>query len=1018
MSGGTGLTPLPNVNVDDEDVLSAKPEEGFEITPPKEEELPTEPVAEDDITQSEAALRGGASGLTFDMANNIVAAFQSLGSAETFQEKLKKQQTREREVSEKFPKTYYGATAVGGAASLFVPGIGPIARTKQAVAAAKALNAAKQAGNTAAIAVARRTLTKELVAGGVGTGALSGLGASEKESIIDTAADTLTGAVTGAGLSVAVPKVAEKVAEGAKKAGTKTLESFPGLKPIVEGIGDSVETAKGAIKKAWEGERWQVPEFAGRPEKQRRVDEIVKQGQELNLTDRQILNNIAVEFRELPRETLEDIFEQKGIVGTFKRAIAGSQEATEFIDRPEQLRRAEEASKGTTSTMARQAADIGSTEAAISGKQAAKTELSRESQDLTAILSQKRQDLQKQWDTADTATKQRINQELSKLDNQEKQLNAVLAQRKKLIDQYEQSDKDMEQTIKIEIDKAVNTRSEQSMEKLGKIAEDLEQKIKTLAKDRTQIAEDFMDTPASESQLQATYNIKQNLQRVFDENGFGVDGRKALNTAFRGDSRFEKVRQYFRIKDAQNKFDLNQANMDWNKKNGFWDEEKGLVKPGGKPAQPMKPEDRPTLNPENNPSVGELIGALNAARSKVSSAEYGTTLATVKKQVRDTIRFGMKNINEDAYNIHKSLNNTVSKLETLESSPFFETRKIPIEDVINESVATVDARLIKSKIPSGFADVAKKYRSIMRQITQGESMDVADIERMSRLTKEGLPLKPNPRIEQLGREVGKIESRIASLADERQKILDEQTAQLPGLKLQRGEEKRAAIGETVKSKLGIRNRLRQIDDEMIKLNKQLSEQGKRKTQIGETESQLVRTLQETEGIPATARDIGQSAVIGAKGDIPFSIGKIILPSAKQRIETINKVKTRFSNPSLTSAVRVALERPITLDVIRSLAQTHNVPEDQLAQVFGSSVSMSAKPLEMESETSEPAMESQKPAEPDFYQRGIEGVRSPLAKMELTKEYEAIMQDPDKRRRDIKLRTLQDKILSELGSYTE
>lgn len=1025
MAGGTGVTPLPEVRDEEEQEvitrgkkpavsMSAK---AFELKTPVEEPITPEVTTapEDDVTESEAALRGGAAGLTFDLADDVVAAFQSLGSSETFQQKLKKQQKREEMAAEKFPVKYYGAMGVGGAASMFIPGVGPIANTARAVSAAKALKAAKAAKNAAGIAVARQALTKELVKGGAATGALSGFGASEKESPLDVAADMLTGAATGGVLGAAVPRAVEAAGEGAKRVGRAALEKFPGLKPIAEGIGEGVEKAKGAIEKVWEGDRWQVPEFAGTPKKQRRVDEIVKQGKELNLTDRQILNNIAVEFRELSRDTLENIFEQKGVAGTFKRVLGGSQEAAEFIDRPEQMAYAEEATKGETAAMAKQAKDIELTKGQVAEKADVKTQLSRESQDLTQKLGEKRRELQQRWETADVAEKQRINQELAKVDNTEKQLKTVMEQRKTLIDQYEQADKDMIQTVKTEMEKAAKTRSEESLTKIGQIERELDERVKQLGQERSALVESLMDTPASEAELRAAFDMKRNLQQVFEGGGMGNQARQALNDAFGGDTRFDRVKRFFDIKDAQRDFDINQSNLEWNKKNGFWDEQKMTVKPGGKPAIAMKPDSRPQLTEEDIPAVGELVGAMYAANAKVSSAATGTPLANVKRQVAITVQEGMKDLSNDAYALQRYLNRVKSNLETLRASPLFESRKIPFEGQTGR-IATPTKRLIKTEIPQNYAKSAKQYRGIMSIITQGESMEAADVARAMKAAKGGLPVKPSPRIGQLQREVGDIESRIAGLADERQRILDQQRVQAADVKLARGEEKRAAIGETVKSKLELRNRLRQIDDEVSKLNEQLTAQGRRKAEMGETEAQLITTLRGTEGVPTSARDVAQFGTIAAKGEVPWISGKL-LPSPATRIRVFNKIKTQFANPSLNSAVRVALERPITTEVIRSLAQTHNVPEDQLAEVIGSELKMQAKPLDSVPQEVQPAVQEPAP-EMDFYQRGIEGVKSPTAKRLLMEEYETIMAESDNRIKRIKLNQLQDKILEELGAYSE
>jgi hypothetical protein len=219
-------------------------------------------------------------------------------------------------------------------------------------------------------------------------------------------------------------------------------------------------------------------------------------------------------------------------------------------------------------------------------------------------------------------------------------------------------------------------------------------------------------------------------------------------------------------------------------------------------------------------------------------------------------------------------------------------------------------------------------------------MGLIEAESLQHVSDKPVPLvtKPSPRIGQLERDIGNLESKIAKLAEERQSILDEQAAKAPELKLARSEEKRGMLKEGIRSKLVIRNRLREIDDEVRNLNTQLGEQNKKLSQTAETESQLKGLLRETEGIPASIRDVGQVAVIGAQGKVPFSIGKVLLPSPKTRIQVLNKIKNRFANPSLNSSLRMALERPVTLETVRQLATTHKVSEPELTDaLIGSGV---------------------------------------------------------------------------------
>lgn len=876
-----------------------------DVTPPKTEETTTEP--EEEVSEWEAGARGLAQGALFGFADELTSAVESAFSGRPYREVVEETRKAYETSRKQRPGITLGTEILGGVASSFIPGVGALGRGAQIAAAT---TKAAKLGQT--------------VRGGVQVGALSGLGTTEDiTKPLQTTKDVISGGVIGG-----------TVGYGLGKAGQAISES-----PTAQKIGKAVSEGASKVKEKLLGKstKFQFPEFANNPQNQQRVDELVSAGKQEGLTDRQILNNIAVEFPDLSRESLESAFREKGLRGSIKRAVAGSEEATEFINRPERMSYAEEATRGKTTEMAKQESAIAKTQDIIEQQRADKEALRRESQDVSQQLIQKRQDLQQRWETADTTEKQRIAQQIKDIDNSESQLNNLIKQRQNVIDQYNQADKEIADTVKIELEKAAKSQSNESVRAIKNLHNELDERAERLAQDRSDLVENLMDIPATTTELEAAMGMRNQLQNVFLDQGLGREGSQALDAAFGGDRRFQKVANFFEIKRRQQEFDKIKSDYEWNVKNGFWDDTAKEVKPGGKPAgRAMSAESRPEITPEEIPSVGELVGALYAANQKVSSAAFDTPLAKVKRRVGEVIQEGMKDLNAEAYAIQRHLNRTVANRDVLRKSPLFVSKAVPVEGKTGR-IATPKKKFIKNELPKNIGNWPTEYRKEVQNILNlagTKSPILEDVVKLQSAVNEGLSTTGrNPRVGQLERDIGGLESKIAKLAKERQSILDEQSAKAPELKLARAEEKRGMLKEGIRSKLEIRNRLREIDDEVKSLNAQLGEQNKKLSQIGETESQLKGLFAETEGIPASMRDIGQAAVIGAKGQVPFSIGKVILPSPKTRIQTLNKIKKRFANPSLNSALRMALERPVTLETVRQLSTTHKVSEQELTDAL-------------------------------------------------------------------------------------
>ncbi len=221
----------------------------------------TEDINEDiEVSQSEAALRGAAQGLSFDFADELQAGAEGLygdleslvtgeqlGEPVTFDEegraivpesdgegynkRLKEIRDRYNASKEQHPVTYHGASLVGGMAPALLTG------------------GASAAGNVGkALASGGKGLlgaSKEAAKLGAKYGAVSGAGMSEADSPQGVLADAAVGGVIGAGTGLLTP-VAVK---GLKAGANKTREGIGELIDMVPGIG----AAKAGFKAGQKG---------------------------------------------------------------------------------------------------------------------------------------------------------------------------------------------------------------------------------------------------------------------------------------------------------------------------------------------------------------------------------------------------------------------------------------------------------------------------------------------------------------------------------------------------------------------------------------------------------------------------------------------------------------------------------------------------------------------------------------------------------------------------------------------
>lgn len=134
------------------------------------------------VSPVESAIRGGAQGLTLGGIDEATAFLESM-TGKPYEQALKESRQAYKQAQEANPVTYTGSEIVGGIAPAFIPGIG------QAATGAKL-------GRLAAI--------------GAGSGALSGLGYSEGETVGEIAKDVGIGGALGG----ALPVVGRGIAKG------------------------------------------------------------------------------------------------------------------------------------------------------------------------------------------------------------------------------------------------------------------------------------------------------------------------------------------------------------------------------------------------------------------------------------------------------------------------------------------------------------------------------------------------------------------------------------------------------------------------------------------------------------------------------------------------------------------------------------------------------------------------------------------------------------------------------------
>lgn len=260
---------MPDITLEDGQIVKNFPENPTQEDYQKLERIkkkyskPTPPQ----VSQLESAIRGGAQGVSFGFADEATARLESIAKGIPYEQALQETRAKYKQAQEANPITYTGSEIAGGVLPSFIPGVG------QTVTGAKL-------GRLAAV--------------GAGSGALSGLGFSEGQTMGEIARDVGTGGALGG----ALPIVGRGIAKGIQS-----------IKPL----------ADEAIKKSLTG-------FTGKTE--RFLEEIEKNPQAIKRIENKFAGDIQQEILPEINAKINDFMTKNPYK---QRAVEGSQKAINAI---------------------------------------------------------------------------------------------------------------------------------------------------------------------------------------------------------------------------------------------------------------------------------------------------------------------------------------------------------------------------------------------------------------------------------------------------------------------------------------------------------------------------------------------------------------------------------------------------------------------------------------------------------------------------------------------------------------
>ena len=261
---------MPDITLEDGQIVKNFPSNPTKKDYEKLERIKTKysPSPPPQVSQAESAIRGGAQGLSFGLADEATARLESILKNKPYEQALQESRAAYKQAQEANPITYTGSEIAGGVLPALIP------------------TGATQA--TGAASLGRLALI------GAGTGALSGLGFSEGETAGQIAKDVAIGGALGGGLPVL---------------GRGIARATQSLKPI----------ADEAIKKSLIG-------FTGKTE--RFLEEIEKNPQAIKRIESKFAGDVQQEILPEINAKINDFMTKNPYK---QRAIQGSQKAIESI---------------------------------------------------------------------------------------------------------------------------------------------------------------------------------------------------------------------------------------------------------------------------------------------------------------------------------------------------------------------------------------------------------------------------------------------------------------------------------------------------------------------------------------------------------------------------------------------------------------------------------------------------------------------------------------------------------------
>ena len=917
--------------------------------------------------KSEAAWRGAVQSAMFEFGDEVSAMYDwarnsMSGKEESFETTLEKARIPYERAAKEQPETYYPVSIISAIVTSMTPQGKWIGNARKVQLAANLVRGLKTAGTVGTELKTAQTALRTAQLGSMARQAgLTALGASEKKDVLGVAEDVALGTAVGTGVGYGIGKATDmlinsptvqKVASKAWETG-KNILLGPSKKwkldpshfmPNTFEDVDAILPTRGDLNPRYDIDYNRAIDRSVTKNSnilyqgQKIVDEILAAGKEQNLTEQQMLNLIVKRIPELNPTTINSLINPSGIRQGLKNVIAGSSKASQLIGNEEQRVRAERLATETGAESPEMAKAIQQQEQAKSALDVAKqyrTNMMEQNQQVKQEVANEiklvNDQLSKEKDTIKlNALRRRRSALIQKADAV-----AELLDKQNKINALENTIEEQQKFAMSAVDRLQKQRTAQHLGDVKNLASKLEEQVVDLAGQRTTIVNNLESKEATSDMLAAYQSVNDAVNAQIDKAGMRDIRNKFFEYAFAGDPRVSKINRHLKaLKDVAENLEIEKFNK----------------------SNPDKAKDLLQINQEDlkPPTAKDLVESLLIANKKISSADHGNPAASIKRELGEILQEHMRLIDEDVYIVQRGIANTKSNLKTIYSSGLFSQRYVPKTGKTGRTQA-VRTPFIKKDIPD-FTQVSDDYIKILKDM----GVPAEDLQITSKLkqTPQYKNAEAMDFVESLGfgKSAADTESAKKSIAEATKNISNLKTEITSlerfkenlrrDLKLQSGIDRQRTIEleqeankriEFFNNKLKEQEALfKQQDFAASQVEKSAEEayqgtKGKVST-LGQTEAELKDIYKETTGLPATARDVGQIAVIGAKGQIPFGVGKLI-PSPKTRIKLVNKLERNFRNPSLNAATRAILSQPVTSAIVRSLAQTHNVDINDLIKTF-------------------------------------------------------------------------------------